>query len=191
MFDKSIFDGTRFDRESNDSYEGRIHGEGGLICAPELIYNFNSLIFSGQSGFSLFLAPFSKIDSFGSLIGDNTPEQYNTGGNLELVLVMEMSPSFFGAGNIDAFNIGNIITNILSFRGISLKPNETITIDTDAMTVLFGLEHDVSSLTNDSSFFDLNEGTNELTFEIGYEVPPDPMPAHELDTTIIWQNRWL
>ena len=59
------------------------------------------------------------------------------------------------------------------------------------MTVLFGVNHDVSSLTDESIFFELNEGTNELKFEISYEIQPNPLPANELDTTLIWQNRWL
>lgn len=72
---------------------------------------------------------------------------------------MEYDVDFFGVGDLDVFNIGNIQTEIINLRGLSLLPNETITIDTDSMIVLFGLEHDVSSLSNDSVFFNLNEGT--------------------------------
>ena len=81
--------------------------------------------------------------------------------------------------------------SVLDLRNISLLPGETITIDTDSMVVLFGLVHDVSSLTSDSEFFELDKGTNELRFDWTYEANPNPIPENELEVTIIWQNRWL
>lgn len=190
MFDHFIFDSGKFDRETNDKYEGRIYGDGQLICNPEFVYSINTFTLYGKS--SLFgLLAFGVIiqDSKGEII-EGESEQNGNGG-LELTLVMVTDINFVGTGILDIFNFGDIITDVLYLREISLLPNQTITIDTDSMTVLFGVEHDVSSLTNESTFFVLNEGNNELKFEITYEIPPNPMPENELETTIIWQNRWL
>ena len=184
MFDRFIFDSGRFDRESNNKYEGYIHGEGNAFCEPTMIYNFIPFIFAGKGSALGVLAPYAYITgNNGEIIGAN--------GKLELELVMEWDVDIFGEGKIDSLNIGDIKTNIIYLKGISLEPDQTITIDTDSMTVLFGVNHDVSSLTDESIFFELNEGTNELKFEISYEIQPNPLPANELDTTLIWQNRWL
>lgn len=180
MFDRLIFDSGKFDRETNDGYEGRIHGGGELVCSPEMIQNLNIIL----DGSATFFMVFGAV----AYITGNAGEIYN-GENL--VLVMEIDVNLSGAGDFDIFNIGDIVTDILKLNGIALLPGETVTIDTDTMTVLFGLEHDVSSLTNESVFFNLNEGQNELKFIIGYENVPSPIPENELETTIIWQNRWL
>lgn len=189
MFDRFIFDSGKFDRETNDSYEGHIHGSGELVTTPEMIQEL-SITFDGSASFSAVLAAVAYITgNNGEIIDGNLPPDEYEG--LKLVLVMEMNIALSGTGDLDMFNIGDIQTEIINLRGLSLLPNKTITIDTDSMTVLFGLEHDVSSLSNDSVFFNLNEGTNEIKFIIDYESVPSPMPANELETTIIWQNRWL
>ena len=189
MFDRLIFDSGRFDRETNDKYEGQAHGAGELNTLVEMIYNID-IIIDGASTFFALMAPHAIIESSGEIIEGNPGWQAGNGG-LELILVMEYDVDFFNAGDLDVVNIGDIQTEIINLRGISLLPNGTITIDTDSMIVLFGLTHDVSSLSNDSVFFNLNEGTNEIKFIIGYESVPSPIPENELETTIIWQNRWL
>ena len=189
MFDRLIFDSGRFDRETNGNYEGQAHGAGELNTLVEMIYAID-IIIDGASTFFALMAPHAIIESGGEIVEGNPGLQEGNGG-LELNLVMEYDVDFFGVGDLDVFNIGDIQTEIINLRGLSLLPNETITIDTDSMTVLFGVNHDVSSLTDESIFFELNEGTNELKFEIGYEIQPNPLPANELDTTLIWQNRWL
>ena len=189
MFDRLIFDSGRFDRETNGNYEGQAHGAGELNTLVQIIYNID-IIIDGASTFFMLMPPVVIIESGGEIVEGNPGLQEGNGG-LELTLVMEYDVDFFGVGDIDIFNIGDIQTEIINLRDLSLLPNETITIDTDSMIVLFGLEHDVSSLSNDSVFFNLNEGTNEIKFIIGYESVPSPIPENELETTIIWQNRWL
>ena len=191
MFDRLIFNSGRFDRETNGNYEGQAHGAGELNTLVEMIYAIDIIIDDGTSTFFALMAPHAIIESGGEIIEGNPGWQAGNGG-LELILVMEYDVDFFfNAGDLDVFNIGDIQTEVINLIGISLLPNQTITIDTDSMIVLFGLKHDVSSLTNDSVFFNLNEGTNEIKFIIGYESAPSPIPANELETRIIWQNRWL
>ena len=189
MFDRLIFDSGRFDRETNGNYEGQAHGAGELNTIVEIIYAID-IIIDGASTFFALMAPHAIIKSGGEIVEGNPGLQEGNGG-LELTLVMEYDVDFFCVGDLDVFNIGDIQTEIINLRDLSLLPNETITIDTDLMIVLFGLEHDVSSLSNDSVFFNLNEGINEIKFIIGYESVPSPIPENELETTIIWQNRWL
>ena len=57
------------------------------------------------------------------------------------------------------------------------------TIDTDLLQVLFGSIEDVSAVTSDSVFFELNPGENEIL------ISTDSVTT--LDVTAIWQNRWL
>lgn len=191
MFDRLIFDSGRFDRETNNKYEGQAHGAGELNTLVEMICPIDIIIDDGASTLFALMAPHAIIESNGGEIIEGNPGWQEGNGGLELNLVMEYDVDFFGVGDLDVFNIGDIQTEIINLRGLSLLPNETITIDTDSMIVLFGLEHDVSSLSNDSVFFNLNEGTNEIKFIIGYESVPSPIPENELETTIIWQNRWL
>ena len=190
MFDRLIFDSGKFDRETNNSYEGRMHGRGELVCSPEMIQYLNITLDGSASFVMVFGIVIYITGNSGEIIEGNPPGQGGTGG-MELVLIMETDVDLSGAGDLDIFNFGDIVTDVLKLSGITLLPGETITIDSDSMTVLFGLVHDVSSLTSDSVFFYLNEGENELKFIIGYQNPPSPIPENELETTIIWQNRWL
>lgn len=191
MFNRLIFDSGKFNRETNDGYEVILSAEGAVICRPTVITPFQYVLFTSVGGLNT-LYPVYMVhtdilisSSIGQIRGAN-PED-----SLGLILVLPLTITFTSSGDMDILSIGTQVVSVLDLREINLLPNETITIDTDAMIILFGLVHDVSSLTNDSSFFELSEGTNELKFEIGYEVAPNPMPANELETTFIWQNRWL
>ena len=73
--------------------------------------------------------------------------------------------------------------NIIELIGIEFAPGDTIIIDTDLLQVLFGSKEDVSSVTSDSVFFELNPGENEITIDVDAETV--------LDITAVWQNRWL
>ena len=188
MFDRLIFDSGKFNRETNDNYEGYIHGEGELDCAIEMV-QFIGLELNGSGEVYCQLALFSYISGSGEIIQSHEPDEEPEA--LKLNLVMNMEIKMIGSGGLDITGLGDAEMDLLYLRGISLLPNQTITIDADSMTVLFGLEHDVSSLTGDSVFFELAKGINELNFEIGYEIDPDPMPANEVEVTAIWQNRWL
>lgn len=185
MFNRLIFDSGKFNRETNDGYEGILSAEGAVICRPTVITPLRYVLFTSvgrlNTLYPVYIVHTDILipDSIGQIRGAN------------LVLVLPLTITLTSSGDMDILNIGDAVVSVLDLRNINLLPDQTITIDTDAMVVLFGLEHDVSSLTNDSVFFELSEGINELKFEIGYEVAPDPIPANELETAFIWQNRWL
>ena len=192
MFDRLIFDSGKFDRETNDGYEGILSAEGAVICRPTVITPLQHVLFTSLGKLNtLYPAYIVYTDilisnSVGQIRGANPDENH-----MDFILVLPLTITLTSSGDMDILNIGDAVVSVLDLRNINLLPNQTITIDTDAMVVLFGLVHDVSSLTSDSEFFELDKGTNELRFEIGYEVAPNPMPADELDTIFIWQNRWL
>ena len=192
MFNRLIFDSGKFDREINDGYEGILSAEGAVICRLTVITPLRNVLFTSfgkRNALYLVYILCTDIlipDSVGQIRGANPDENH-----MYIILVLPLTITLTSSGDMDILNIGDAVVSVLDLRNINLLPNQTITIDTDAMVVLFGLTHDVSSLTSDSVFFELSEGINELKFEIGYEVAPNPMPANELDTTFIWQNRWL
>lgn len=189
MFDRLIFDSGKFNRETNNLYEGNIHGIGELSIIPEVIYYIYDITFSGSGLFSGILSTYAIIESNGEIIEGN-PLQYGGTGGLELNLVMAKNILLSGGGELNTQNFGDAQTEILELRGIYLLPGQTMTIDTDSMIVLFGTVHDVSSLTRESIFFNLNEGSNQLNFQISYTEPPSSSGG-EIEVTIIWQNRWL
>ena len=97
--------------------------------------------------------------------------------NLPLAILQQ------GEGALILRRLGALNENIISLINMDLLPGETITIDTDLLQVLFGSTEDVSSITTDSIFFELNPGENEITFDMDSNTT--------LDVIVIWQNRWL
>lgn len=88
-----------------------------------------------------------------------------------------------GQGTIILRRIGALNENVIELIGINFLPGETITIDTDLLQVLFGPIEDVSSITSDSIFFELNPGENEIIIDVDADAT--------MDVVAIWQNRWL
>ena len=70
-----------------------------------------------------------------------------------------------------------------TLENINLLPGQTVIIDTDSLIVLFDNIEDVSSVTTDSIFFELNPGDNEITVNTDSN--------QQMNVTAIWQNRWL
>ena len=88
-----------------------------------------------------------------------------------------------GSGGMVLRRIGALNENVIELIGIDFKPGDVITIDTDLLQVLFGAIEDVSSITTDSVFFELNPGENEIVIDIDADSA--------MDITAVWQNRWL
>lgn len=98
---------------------------------------------------------------------------------LQIPLTFNMS----GASKFDLRRVRALNESVFELIGIELRPGETVTIDTDLLQVLFGSREDVSSVSTDSTFFELTPGENDITILTNIES--------ELDITAIWQNRWL
>ena len=100
-----------------------------------------------------------------------------------IVFQLQISLYVGGKGEFIIRRIGAFNENVIELIGIDFKPGDTITIDTDLLQVLFGPIEDVSSVTTDSEFFELNPGENEIIIDID--------ALSDMDVTAIWQNRWL
>ena len=96
---------------------------------------------------------------------------------------MPIAMGITGFGEMTLRRLSAIDESILELININLLPGEVVTIDTDLLQVLFGSIEDVSAVTSDSVFFELNPGENEIL------ISTDSVTT--LDVTAIWQNRWL
>ena len=118
---------------------------------------------------------------YGSGIDDNKP----------LILIITLDFIISSEGDFEITRIGDKETNVINLKNVNLKPNQTLVIDTDLMIVTIDGIPDVSFISDDSSFFLLDDGNNEIAFNWSYVNVPSPIPAEELMLSVIWQNRWL
>ena len=111
-------------------------------------------------------------------------EMHGTGGlspQVRLSLPLDILQE--GQGGFVLRRLGALNENVIELININLLPGETITIDTDLMQVLFGAIEDVSSITTDSIFFELNPGENEIVIDADSDTT--------MEVVALWQNRWL
>lgn len=100
-----------------------------------------------------------------------------------VALKIPISINLVGSSELTLRRLSATNVNTLELIDINLLPGDTVTIDTDLLQVLFGKIEDVSSVTSDSIFFELNPGENEITISTDSDTT--------LEVTAIWQNRWL
>lgn len=103
--------------------------------------------------------------------------------NNKLFLRMETRSSISGFGELILRRIGALNTEVLEFANLNLKPGQNMIIDTDELNVFIDNILNVDSVTEDSIFFQLKPGENEISFVSNGNI--------RLNVTVIWQNRWL
>ncbi len=103
--------------------------------------------------------------------------------NDKFKLLTPMSSDLGGSGDIELRRVGALNSDTIEFTGLGLKPGQTLIIDTDELNVFIDNVLDVSKVTSDSVFFQLQPGENEITFTSNNNP--------NLQVTMIWQNRWL
>lgn len=101
----------------------------------------------------------------------------------KIALWLPLSLKIHGQGQMMLKRLGALNESAIELLGIDLEPGGSVTIDTDLLQVLIGAKEDVSSVTTDSVFFELNPGENELTIQTD--------TGEDLEIVAIWQNRWL
>jgi len=152
-----------------------LSGTGGItISSQMLMYQFMQGTLSGSGAIIPGLVVNTEL--IGLLQGSG---QMSSQISLQLPLIILHQ----GEGVFALRRIGGLNENAIELIGINFLPGETITIDTDLLQVLFGSIEDVSSITSNSIFFELNPGENEITI--------DADTNNIMDVTAIWQNRWL
>lgn len=120
--------------------------------------------------------PILKTEIVGGLRGSG-------GMSLPIALELPLTISLQGQGSLVPQRLGALNENVIALMGINLLPGETLTIDTDLLQVLIGSIEDVSSITNDSVFFELNPGENEIVIDVDSDTT--------MGVVAVWQNRWL
>ena len=187
FFDHMLFDRNKFDREINDNWEGYLSSKALIVL--DMIIETPLQPFRLSGGKNIVRTTADYVLELGT---DQSGK--GTGGIKEgkMVMIYEIRGISYSNGKIEDLIIGDLQLSEIDLRRMSFLPNETLTIDTDTMTVVFGIMHDVSSVTNNSIFFELDKGLNDLTFSWEYEDgTPGFLPDGQLEITIIWQNRYL
>lgn len=187
MFNKSLFDRTLFNR-SNTISEGlkiELVGSGDVEMSGVFYTPIPDISISGEGSLETLPIIFTPITArISNNYGTINPAS-------KMVLVLPLNIDVYGTSRLEIFRLGDTVISLMHLTGLSLLPGESVTIDTDLMIVLFGLTHDVSVLTNNSKFFQLGSGLNELSINAYFETDPDPRADDELGVDVIWQNRWL
>ena len=153
--------------------------------------SFNGSGASGVNNKIYFIQSFAPTIPAGGTLETKfvmqTPITINLSGGSSLkstvTLPMPIAMDITGFGEMTLRRLSAIDESILELININLLPGEVVTIDTDLLQVLFGSIEDVSAVTSDSVFFELNPGENEIL------ISTDSVTT--LDVTAIWQNRWL
>lgn len=118
-----------------------------------------------------FLEPF-ELGGVGDLAG------------MSLLIPLDIEVDLEGSGELVLRRLTEIGYDVIELVGINLAPGGVIKIDTDLLTVAINGLEDVSSVTSESTFFEMEPGDTEIKLE--YDGAGNSVRANA-----IWQNRWL
>lgn len=157
-------------------FKGNISGSSGLSVDSRVVMIQNMVAnMSARTNLEIEFIAKTPIDI--------TPLSGNSALNGQAILKLVMGANLSGDSELILYRLNALNENAFELININLEPGETVTIDTDLLQVLFGSREDVSAVTTDSVFFELNPGTNEITILTDSNGP--------LSVTAVWQNRWL
>lgn len=157
-------------------FRGALGGSGGIGVSDKMyIIQHMFGIFNGNALLSNDILFKTSIE----------PVQLNGGSVLNNLIALQLpiTTTLSGSSKLELRRLGALNENMFELVDIDLMPGESVIIDTDLLQVLFGPIEDVSSVTTNSVFFELNPGENEIL--ISTDV------GEKIDVDIIWQNRWL
>jgi hypothetical protein len=153
-----------------------IRGAGGLADSLTYTRQFMTAGLSGSGKLSSSLIIRTAMAA--ALSGSG---KASVDGRLKLLLNMKSRLS--GTGDVQLRRLGSLDSDVLEFEGLNLLPGQTMIIDTDELDVVINNIQDVSSVTSDSVFFQLEPGENNISFATD--------AASSLNVTVIWNNRYL
>lgn len=116
----------------------------------------------------------------------------NSGGSATLILDSKVSPTKIYYGMLDISNI-QLQTKgehtlageeSIKLSGLILKPGDELVIDTCEMTVSVNGENMIKFVSNDSEFFNLLPGDNEIIYT-------DGVTTRKVSIDILWKDRWV
>ena len=116
----------------------------------------------------------------------------NSDGSATLILDNKVSPTKIYYGMLDISNI-QLQTKgehtlageeTIKLSGLILKPGDEIVIDTCEMTVSVNGQNMMKFVSNDSEFFSLLPGDNEIIYT-------DGVTTRKVSIDILWKDRWV
>jgi len=157
-------------------FDVAFNGEGNMESDRDFVYQYVVSPISGTSTLNTFIVMKQDLKEF-TLFGEGGLNQF------PIILKLPLTSSMGGDSSFILHRLGTNNINVLELDGINLAPGATVTIDTDLLSVYFGTTQDVSCVTSDSVFFEMNPGENEIVIDTNVNT--------SLNVTAIWQNRWL
>lgn len=116
----------------------------------------------------------------------------NSGGSATLILDSKVSPTKIHYGVLDISNI-QLQTKgeptlageeLIRLTELVLKPGDELVIDTCEMTVSVNGQNMMKFVSNDSEFFSLLPGDNEIIYT-------DGVATRKVSIDILWKDRWV
>lgn len=116
----------------------------------------------------------------------------NSGGSTTLILDSKGSPTKIYYGVLDISNI-QLQTKCehtlageesIKLSGLILKPGDELVIDTCEMTVSVNGQNMMKFVSDDSEFFSLLPGDNEIIYT-------DGVTTRKVSIDILWKDRWV
>lgn len=116
----------------------------------------------------------------------------NSGGSITLILDSKISPTkiHYGIANISDIQLQTKGEHTLageeriSLPGLVLKPGDELVIDTCEMTVSVNGQNMMKFVSDDSEFFSLLPGDNEIIYT-------DGVTTRKVSIDILWKDRWV
>lgn len=116
----------------------------------------------------------------------------NSVGSATLILDSKASPTkiYYGIANISDIQLQTKGEHILageeliSLPGLILKPGDELVIDTCEMTVSVNGQNMMKFVSDDSEFFSLLPGDNEIIYT-------DGVTTRKVSIDILWKDRWV
>jgi len=100
-----------------------------------------------------------------------------------ILLYTSISANFTSLGDLGINYISNVNEMVFSLTGLIVPRYSSIIIDTDTLDVYIDGNMNVTNVTKESEFFEIQPGETQLTFT--------PNSTQSLSVSVMWQNRWL
>lgn len=173
MFNRTPFNRTAHNRSASLTFRwsATVHGEtesSGLISLEFRLNGSADAVSQGAATLVCVLLPSALAEAEAVALGDYIRTRF-----LETVAHAESEAH---GTQVSVYELITIVLNDLN-----MKAGDLLVIDTEHMTVTLNGINVVDKIPDDSGFFDLNSGDNQITIS----------DAGKVDVTILWKDRWL
>ena len=173
MYNRAPYNRERYNRKSTSIFEwvASATAESGSGGALLIVRRFKSEVEAVASASGAF----NKLVFFA---GEATAESGSSGAYIRIVF-------FDSEVEAEANAYGSVLSTygqeIMIIEGVNMSPGDELIIDTEHMTVTLNGENAIDLVKDESIFFKLKEGSNDIIVEGGTMA----------DIRILWKDRWL